>query len=165
MGKLQRRSCVFTNGPNPSSERAGSVHAAAFAGHHFQEVRGQFPGRVQLEHGAGLAVVMPAWMEYVMKADIPRFARFASQVFGVADGDMPAMAKEGIRRYREWLKSLNMPLTFAELGAKEEDIPALVSKLGLNGNTLGGLVQLNDEDVANIFRLAARSLEEQECAL
>jgi hypothetical protein len=58
-----------------------------------------------------------------------------------------------------------MPLTFAELGAKEEDIPALVAKLGLNGNTLGGLVQLNDEDVANIFRLAARSLEEQECAL
>lgn len=116
-------------------------------------------------HGAGLAVVMPAWMEYVMNADIPRFARFASKVFGVADGDMTAMAKEGIRRYREWLKSLNMPLTFAELGAKEEDIPALVEKLGLNGNTLGGLVQLNDEDVANIFRLAARTAEEQECAL
>ena len=52
-----------------------------------------------------------------------------------------------------------MPLTFAELGAKEEDIPALVEKLGLNGNTLGGLVQLNDEDVANIFRLAAQSRE------
>ena len=86
-------------------------------------------------------------------------SRFASKVFGVADGDATAMAKEGIRRYREWLKSINMPLTFAELGAKEEDIPALVAKLGLNGNTLGGLVQLNDEDVANIFRLAAQSRE------
>ena len=102
---------------------------------------------------------MPAWMEYVMNADIPRFARFASKVFGVADGDATAMAKEGIRRYRKWLKSLDMPLTFAELGAKEEDIPALVAKLGLNGNTLGGLVQLNDEDVANIFRLAVRPAE------
>ena len=110
-------------------------------------------------HGAGLAVVMPAWMEYVMEADMPRFARFASKVFGVVEGDTAAMAKEGIRRYRKWLKSLNMPLTFAELGAKEEDIPALVAKLGLNGNTLGGLVQLNDEDVANIFRLAVRPAE------
>jgi hypothetical protein len=110
-------------------------------------------------HGAGLAVVMPAWMEYVMEADMPRFARFASKVFGVAEGDTAAMAKEGILRYRKWLKSLDMPLTFAELGAKEEDIPALVAKLGLNGNTLGGLVQLNDEDVANIFRLAAQSRE------
>jgi alcohol dehydrogenase YqhD (iron-dependent ADH family) len=107
-------------------------------------------------HGAGLAVVMPAWMEYVMKADVPRFARFASEVFGVGSGDASEMAEEGIRRYREWLKSLGMPTTFAELGAKEEDIPALVAKLGLRGNTLGGFVQLNDDDVANIFRLAVR---------
>ncbi len=108
-------------------------------------------------HGAGLAVVMPAWMEYVMKADVSRFSRFASKVFGVADGDENAMALEGIRRYRAWLKSIDMPTTFAELGAKEEDIPALVAKLGLRGNRLGGFMQLNDEDVTNIFRLAARS--------
>ena len=109
-------------------------------------------------HGAGLAVVMPAWMEYVMKADVPRFACFAAKVFGVSEGDENEMAVEGIRRYRAWLKSLDMPTTFAELGAKEEDIPALVEKLGLRGNTLGGLMQLNDEDVANIFRLAARDI-------
>lgn len=109
-------------------------------------------------HGAGLAVVMPAWMEYVMKADVPRFARFAAKVFGVAEGDENEMAAEGIRRYRAWLKSIGMPTTFAELGAKEEDIPALVEKLGLRGNTLGGLVQLDDGDVTNIFRLAARDI-------
>ena len=109
-------------------------------------------------HGAGLAVVMPAWMEYVMRADVPRFARFAAKVFGVSEGDENEMALEGIRRYRAWLKSIDMPTTFAELGAKEEDIPALVEKLGLRGNTLGGLMQLNDEDVANIFRLAARDI-------
>jgi alcohol dehydrogenase YqhD (iron-dependent ADH family) len=99
---------------------------------------------------------MPAWMEYVMNADIPRFARFAAKVFGVADGDANEMAVEGIRRYRAWLKAIDMPTTFAELGAKEEDIPALVAKLGLRGNTLGGFKRLNDEDVANIFRLAVR---------
>ena len=109
-------------------------------------------------HGAGLAVVMPAWMEYVMKADVPRFARFAAKVFGVSEGNENEMAAEGIRRYRAWLKSIDMPTAFAELGAKEEDIPALVEKLGLRGNTLGGLMQLNDEDVANIFRLAARNI-------
>ena len=85
-----------------------------------------------------------------MKADIPRFARFAAKVFGVEDGDENEMAAEGIRRYRAWLKSIDMPTTFAELGAKEEDIPALVAKLGLCGNTLGGLMQLNDEDVTSI---------------
>jgi alcohol dehydrogenase YqhD (iron-dependent ADH family) len=33
-------------------------------------------------HGAGLAVMLPAWMRYVMPHDPMRFARFAVEVFG-----------------------------------------------------------------------------------
>ena len=102
-------------------------------------------------HGAGLAVVMPAWMNYVMKADVARFARFASKVFGVAGGEPASMAEEGIRRYRAWLRDLGMPLTFEELGAKKADIPVLVAKLGLSGNTLGAFMPLKEEDVTAIF--------------
>ena len=107
-------------------------------------------------HGAGLAVVMPAWMDYVKGADVARFARFASKVFGVPDGDPSAMADEGIRRYRAWLRELGMPQTFKELGAKESDIPALVAKLGLRGNTLGSFMKLDDGDVARIFESCCR---------
>ena len=106
-------------------------------------------------HGAGLAVVMPAWMEYVMNADIARFARFAERVWDVREGSPMEMAKEGVRRYRAWLKSIGMPQNFAELGAKAEDIPALVEKLGLKGNTLGAFRPLNDADVTGILRIAA----------
>ena len=52
-----------------------------------------------------------------------------------------------------WLKSLGLPLTFAELGAKEEDIPLLVKTLNLCGNTLGGFQPLTEDDVAAIYRL------------
>ena len=107
-------------------------------------------------HGAGLAVVMPAWMEYVKKADISRFARFGAKVFGVSEGDAAAMADEGIRRYRAWLHEIGMPLTFAELGAKEADIPALVAKLGLGGNTLGAFMKLADDDVVRILHSCCR---------
>ena len=107
-------------------------------------------------HGAGLAVVMPAWMEYVMHVDVARFARFAAKVFDVQSGDPAAMAKEGICRYREWLRTLKMPVTFAELGAREEDIPALVAKLGLGEGRLGSFMPLSSDDVANIFRLCCR---------
>ena len=106
-------------------------------------------------HGAGLAVVMLAWMEYVMDADIARFARFAERVFDVREANPPLAAKEGLRRYRAWLKSLGMPLMFKELGAKAEDIPTLVANLGLKGNTLGSFRPLADADVAAILRLAA----------
>lgn len=105
-------------------------------------------------HGAGLAVVMPAWMTYVHSVDDGRFARFARNVFGVGHGlsDSEA-ALEGIAAFRSWLGSLGLPLTFAELGAKEEDIPLLVKTMNLNGNTLGGFKPLTDADVAAIYRL------------
>ena len=105
-------------------------------------------------HGAGLAVVMPAWMSYVCNADVARFARFARNVFGVGIGvsDEDA-ASAGIAAFRGWLKSLGLPLTFAELGAKEDDIPLLVKTLNLNGNTLGGFKPLTESDVAAIYRL------------
>ena len=106
-------------------------------------------------HGAGLAVVMPAWMEYVMETDLARFARFARRVWEVEDADPRSAAQEGIRRYRAWLKSIGMPQAFKELGAKEEDIPKLVATLGLKGNLLGAFRPLADEDVANILRRAA----------
>ena len=106
-------------------------------------------------HGAGLAVVMPAWMEYVMSAGVDRFARFAQRVWGVAPGDPAATAKEGIARYRAWLKSLGMPANFAELGARAEDIPALAANLGLkDGQTLGSFRRLSTSDVEAILRLA-----------
>ena len=105
-------------------------------------------------HGAGLAVVMPAWMKYVMETDICRFAHFAERVFGVCEADSRKAAEEGLARYRAWLKTIGMPLTFAELGAKKEDIPALVKKLGLRGGTLGAFRPLTDDDVTKILLLA-----------
>lgn len=107
-------------------------------------------------HGAGLAVVMPAWMEFVMPADVGRFARFAAKVWGVADGDSAEMAKEGLARYRAWLKSLGMPATISELGGKREDIPLLAANLGLKeGQTLGTFRKLSTADVETILGLCA----------
>ena len=105
-------------------------------------------------HGAGLAVVMPAWMTYVHKTDVARFAHFARNVFDVGrDLTDEDAALAGIAAFRRWLGSLGLPLTFAELGAKEEDIPLLVRTLHLGGGTLGGFRPLTEEDVAAIYRL------------
>ena len=108
-------------------------------------------------HGAGLAVVMPAWMEYVMDTDVARFARFAARVFDVAATDPVVASRDGLSRYRAWLRSIGMPLSLSELGARAEDIPALVAKLGLKGNTLGAFRPLDEMDVTRILELAARA--------
>lgn len=108
-------------------------------------------------HGAGLAVIMPAWMEFVYKHDVMRFAQAAVRVWGCKmDFANPEnTAREGIRRFRGFLRSIGMPLTFAELGAKTEDIPLLVERFGIGDGRTGGFVKLSAEDIAKIYRIAA----------
>jgi alcohol dehydrogenase YqhD (iron-dependent ADH family) len=108
-------------------------------------------------HGAGLAVIFPAWMKYVMNHDINRFVQVAVRVWGCEpDTNNPEKtAKEGIERFEKFLKSIGMPTTFAEIGAKEQDIPFLVKNIGLEGkDTLGNFVKLKEEDIAAIYKLA-----------
>ena len=109
-------------------------------------------------HGAGLAGIMPAWMEYVYKHDVMRFAQVAVRVWGVKmDYFNPEVtAVEGIRRFRQFLRSIGMPINFKELGADVKDIPEMVEKLGIDGET-GGFVHLKPEDVANIYKIAAEA--------
>jgi len=105
-------------------------------------------------HGAGLAVVMPAWLDYVKDADLARVARFASRVWQVSEGDVGEMAAAGIACYRAWIRSLGMPLTLAELGADAKDIPTLARNLRLGENRLGSFRPLTTEDVVKILERA-----------
>lgn len=119
----------------------------------------ELSGLYDVAHGAGLAVIMPAWMEFVMPHNPMRFAQMATRVFGCAMNfeNPEATAREGIRCFRRFLKEIGLPINFAELGAKEEDIPLLVEKLGLGENKTWGFVRLSSEDVAEIYRIAARA--------
>ena len=110
-------------------------------------------------HGAGLAVIMPAWMEFVCSHNVLRMAQAAVRVWGCEmDFECPEnTAREGIARFRKFLRSIGMPINFAELGAKEEDIPALVEKFGIGDGRTGGFVKLSAEDIAEIYRIAAKA--------
>ena len=110
-------------------------------------------------HGAGLAVIFPAWMEYNMNHDVARFAQIASRVWGCSmDFQNPEnTAKAGIKAFRNFLRSIGMPQTLGEVGGKEEDIPYLAHTAAYgNGNngTLGSFVVLGEEDFKNIYKLA-----------
>ena len=110
-------------------------------------------------HGAGLAVIMPAWMDFVYKHNVMRFAQMATRVFGCAmDFENPEnTAVAGIKAFRMFLHGIGMPINFEELGAKEEDIPALVDKFGLGDGRTGGFVKLSSEDIAEIYKIAAHA--------
>ncbi len=109
-----------------------------------------------ITHGAGLAVMFPAWMEYVFDENPARFAFYGREVFGLAPtGDMRADALSAIDETRQFFASLGMPTTLVELGISESDIPRMLPTLRDNkGEIFGSFKKLSAEDARAIYLLA-----------
>jgi alcohol dehydrogenase YqhD (iron-dependent ADH family) len=110
-------------------------------------------------HGAGLAVVLPAWMDYVCAHDPMRFARFAVNVFGceMNFAHPEATAREGVARLRDFFRALGMPTTLSEVGGNPADIPAMVAHRSEKpgGFPFGNFVPVTPADMEAILRLTA----------
>ena len=109
-------------------------------------------------HGAGLAVIMPAWMRYCVEhGGEKRFAQMAVRVFGCQmDFDDPKRtAMEGVNAFRAFLKDIGMPLIFAEIGADPADIPKLVEMNHIGDGVTGGYIGLDRAAHQEIYEIAA----------
>ena len=105
-------------------------------------------------HGAGLAVVVPAWMTFMARNHPFKIAQFGRRVFDVKAADDKLAATEGIEALKAFWGSLGLPVTFAGLGIETPDIDLLVSKLHENkGEVIGGYYRLNRADTEIIYRL------------
>ena len=71
-----------------------------------------------ITHGAGLAIVNPAWMRFAAKTRPDRFGQFAERIFGLTgkDNDKPGLAMTGIDRYEAFLREIGCPTRLSELG-------------------------------------------------
>lgn len=110
-----------------------------------------------IAHGAGLAIIFPAWLKYVYKHDIMRVARFAVTVFGAEldYGNPERTAIEGIRRLEEFYRNLGLVTTLSECGIDDSRLVEMSEKATNNDSiTLGQFVKLTSKDVLEIYRLA-----------
>ena len=108
-------------------------------------------------HGAGLAVILPAWMTFMAHHSPRKGAQLARRVLGVTgfDGDDTGAALAGIERLKDFFKSLGLPVTMRELGIAEPDIELLVKKLHENkGEEIGGYYRLRAPQTTEIYNLA-----------
>lgn len=107
-------------------------------------------------HGAGLAVVFPAWQTFMTRHNLRKVAQMAHNVWRVTPtGNDLADALEGIRLFKDFLHRIGMPVTFAELGVPAPDIDALVENLHLHkGNPIGSYFPLTPADTKAIYTLA-----------
>lgn len=106
-------------------------------------------------HGAGLAVVMPAFMTFMAAHAPAKGAQLARRVFAVVETDDRKAALEGIERLKAFFASLGLPLTFSQLGIENPDVELLARKLHENkGEIIGGYYPLGAKETAEIYNLA-----------
>lgn len=74
-----------------------------------------FSAYFDTHHGACLGVLTPRWMETVCEKRTDLFSRFARNIMGVTEENDAKAAREGVERYKEWLKSVKAPNTYYDL--------------------------------------------------
>lgn len=159
---VMRTTSVLMDNPDDYNARGEFAWAATMAlnGNTFIGVEGNTYDTHMIEHamgalynvphGAGLAVVLPPWMEDI-KDQIPeRFERFAKKIFNVTGRD------EGISGLTQWFRSIGAPVTFAQAGLSEDAVDPIAENAFGNAKLWGMDKMYPKERIARILKLAVK---------
>ena len=124
------------------------------------DVEHEISGIYDVAHGAGLAVVFPAWMKNVLDHDLDRFVQWSVRVRNVELDifDRQATARAAIARLEAFFDSIGLGATLASLEVGTDRIDEMARK-ATDGDTrhIGNFAKLDSAQVATVLRLAARN--------
>lgn len=101
-------------------------------------------------HGAGLAIVFPAWMEYVKDRISEKLIRFGKNILGL-DGEITP--ERTIEALKNWYSSIGAPVKLSEVGFTKDDIDEL-TKTANKHAPFGTVKELREEDIRKIYEIA-----------
>ena len=103
-------------------------------------------------HGAGLSVVVPAWMRYNATKDPTKTAQFAERVFHLRNSDLAALANQGIAALQDWFQKIGGPTTLQQLEIDASNIATLAE----NAQALAKIWRLREyggKEIEAVLRL------------
>ncbi len=109
------------NGLTPAGTEGGS-----FPNHMIEH---SLSALYNVAHGAGLAVVIPAWMKWYKEQNISQFKRFGKEIFNNDDENA------GIENLENWFTKIGAPTTLEEAAIPRDGIEALA----INANALANV--------------------------
>lgn len=124
---------------------------AGVAGHGFPNhmIEHSLSALYNIAHGAGLAIVIPAWMKWYSSRQPARFQRFARKIFG------EETAAAGITALETWFTAIKTPVRLSDAGIPVADIDRIAD----NASGLAVLWGLDKdypkETIVEILQLAA----------
>ena len=119
--------------------------------------------KTEVTHGAGLAVIFPAWMRHVAHVDPRRFIQLGREVFGlVTTGDDMADAMAAIDAVQGFFCDLGMPRYLDDFGFVPADIEEMILRfIQIKGGQwpVGSFMPLAEDDVRAIYLSAFKPTE------
>ena len=97
-----------------------------------------------IAHGAGLAIIFPAWMRYVSKTKPDKILQFSREVMGEES------IEKGIGKLETWFRSIGLPKTLSEVNIDAESVKE-DAKTVFSSATLGDYGQLRINDILAII--------------
>lgn len=109
----------------------------------------------RIAHGAGLAVLYPAWARFIYRYDLPRFSRIAEKVWNVKGNNDEETALLGIEAMKEYFASIGMPVSLRELNIYPSDFEPIINNITANGTRIiHSYIPLGKDEITEIFRIA-----------
>jgi hypothetical protein len=120
------------------------------------DIEHELSGMYDIAHGAGLAIIFPAWMKYVHNTNIDRFIQYAIRVWDVS---LPVEDKEGVftaavDRLEAFYRSIGMPVRLSEADIGPENLRKMAETAMIGSSHLGNFKKLYADDIEKIYRLA-----------
>jgi alcohol dehydrogenase YqhD (iron-dependent ADH family) len=150
------RAEIMWAGTIAHNDLLGTGRIADWASHRIEH---ELSAQYDVTHGAGLAVIFPAWMRHVYSRAPERFVQFATRVWDVEyrAGEQERVIREGIARLTTFFRRIGMPTTLAELGITDRRYEKMAEQ-AVHFGPLGNF-KLTAEDVVKIYELAEKAAE------
>ncbi|MDY4609316.1 MAG: iron-containing alcohol dehydrogenase [Sphaerochaetaceae bacterium] len=120
------------------------------------QIEHELSGQYDMTHGAGLAIVIPAWMRYVSRKNPTRFVQYAVRVWGITLplSDTFGIIDAMIERQEQWYHSLGIPTRLSDLGHDSTYFNEMARKALVNKGAIGAYCKLQAQDIVEILKLA-----------
>ncbi|MDD3823796.1 MAG: iron-containing alcohol dehydrogenase [Sphaerochaetaceae bacterium] len=120
------------------------------------DIEHELSGLYDIAHGAGLAIVFPAWMKYVYRDNIDRFVQYATRVWSVSLSldDKDVVVESAIDRLESFYRSLGLPVRLRDAGIGNEHLKRMAKSAVTGRSHLGNFKKLQAEDIEKILKLA-----------
>ena len=99
-------------------------------------------------HGAGLSVIMPAWMKFYKERNSKAFERFAKEIFGLNSAD------DGINALKAWFEKVGTPTKLSQVGIDSSNLDEIIALANSYTSSWGGSDIYTKENLAKIFEMA-----------